>query len=386
MEAPASNATAAPDAIETTREEAFNTIGNAFDEIERGLGLTPEPKPEKIAEPQKEEAVQEESQETEKTEEQPEQAEATEEIPGVQTPKAKMKWGELRKKADELDRLKPEYEKYKGELENLKKSQSEEVEQLRKERDLLKQDRESIEGELYISRIQATREYKETVINPLTDLYKTAKEIAETNDMKPEQLLDLIYQNNRKTLGEAISGFSELDRQDVSRIYRDIHAVEGRRKELEAKPREAYETSERNRAEQEQKHFREISQKRVETFKSLRPGIQEAINQLPEDQRVDLDTVLPAIEQMQYMPENLKVYSVTAGAILPKILESNKAMAEELKALKAENTSLRNGSPRADRGTTAQAPKEQKKEKEVSSAEDLAADFMSKARGLGIAR
>lgn len=395
IEAPASNAIVMPtnpalitkndgaDKIKTPTE-AFNLVGNAFDQIEQSLGIKPEPKPEAKPEEKKEapKEVQKEQKSETTPEAKPEETKpenAVEEvIPGEQTPKAKMKWGELRKKADDHDRILPEYTKLKEEVENLRKGSQSEVETLKKQLQEFQQERESIEGELYLSRVQATKEYRQKVKEPYAKLLRLTEDIAESNKLDKNQILDLLHRGDRNGLSEILENLNKFDQGELVTIYRDFQEIQARSQEIEKNAKDAFEVSERNRKQEYDQYLTKLQESRTNEFKRLRPGLEAALKELPEEMKIDFEKLQGEVLQMDNWPEEFKVYAGASGAILPRALQVIKTQSEELEALREENSSLRNGAPKANGGNPATAPKEQKLEEDPKDSTDLAASIMSK--------
>lgn len=371
-------------------------MGNAFDEIEKGLGLepTPEPvkkdKPKEVAqEPEPEAQPSEEA--TEEQETAPETTEAeetqeTEEAPaGPQTPKAKMKWGELKGKAKELDRIKPEYDALKKEVEALKSGSAGEVGELKQKLELLQKEQEEVQGELYVSRVQATKEYKRAVIEPLENIIKYAEEIAKSNNLDPNELINHLQSGNRAKLNEIAENLPALDRGEIATMHSDLRVIEQRRQDLETNARQAWETAQERETGEVTKRQQQVLETRQAEYKRMLPAFEKLLADVPEADRPNLAQLETAIAGMDGMEESLKVFGMVAATATPALMKQNQSLKAEVAALKKEASALRNGAPRANNGVTPSAEKTKKPEEDPKNSEGLAGDIVAKMKALGIA-
>lgn len=376
--------------------DGFNLVGNAFDEIEKGLGLepTPEPvkkdKPKEVAqEPEPEAQPSEEA--TEEQETAPETTEAeetqeTEEAPaGPQTPKAKMKWGELKGKAKELDRIKPEYDALKKEVEALKSGSAGEVGELKQKLELLQKEQEEVQGELYVSRVQATKEYKRAVIEPLENIIKYAEEIAKSNNLDPNELINHLQSGNRAKLNEIAENLPALDRGEIATMHSDLRVIEQRRQDLETNARQAWETAQERETGEVTKRQQQVLETRQAEYKRMLPAFEKLLADVPEADRPNLAQLETAIAGMDGMEESLKVFGMVAATATPALMKQNQSLKAEVAALKKEASALRNGAPRANNGVTPSAEKTKKPEEDPKNSEGLAGDIVAKMKALGIA-
>ena len=126
-----------------------------------------------------------------------EPARSEDDPPGVQTPAAKYKWGELRKKADEYDKIQKEIlplkekelAEFKAKVEELAKVDPELYDRQIKEKEAAISE---YEKKLAVYDIRESKQYREEVLAPLENIGETVGRIAAQYEMDAVQIIDAL--------------------------------------------------------------------------------------------------------------------------------------------------------------------------------------------------
>jgi hypothetical protein len=327
---------------------------------------------------------------TETTEETPEAAtEETHEADPALDPKGKARWGELKK----------ENKTYKTQLAELKKQleekgqASEEVAQLRSELEAKSKQLESYDKELYLTRVEATSEWKKSVEEPLNGIIDEVEVIAQSNNIDGNQLFDAIYKaakGDRSQIKEIFEGLDTMTQQDIHLLSKNLIQIDKRKDELKNNSKSAYETSLKNQTEQQA----QLQEQTVKEYRQAAADIGEKFEArlkdvLPEDHSIDFTTLRSESQSIDAWKPAMKVYAANAAAVLPDVLTVLDARTKELATIKAENIRLRGGSAKSNTtGTAPSAPKDAAKatsREEIASKsfDQLAQESVARMRGLG---
>lgn len=109
--------------------------------------------------------------------------------PEFKVPAQKAKWGELRDKANELDKLKPEFEALKTKIAELEKAEPKLPSEVEAELQELRNFRSAYA-------IEETPEYREAVIAPMAEVKTTLDQVAEYAGVDAKQLYDALDISN----------------------------------------------------------------------------------------------------------------------------------------------------------------------------------------------
>lgn len=109
--------------------------------------------------------------------------------PEFKVPAQKAKWGELRDKANELDKLKPEFESLKTKIAELEKAEPKLAPEVEAELQELRNFRSAYA-------IEETPEYQEAVIAPMAEVKTTLDQVAEYAGVDAKQLYDALDISN----------------------------------------------------------------------------------------------------------------------------------------------------------------------------------------------
>mgnify|MGYP001018674862 FL=1 len=300
--------------------------------------------------PAEEEPAEEKPSEEDKpAEEKP--AEDEDDIPPNLNDKRKAEWRELRASRDEA------------------RIARQKAERLLAERDKELQEKakfvEEAEKELAISRVEGTREFKETVDQPLKAIEKAMSTIAKDAGVSVEKLYDALeepdFEKRRAALKEVTADMDDMDRQEVYSAAKETQILLSRRAEIFAKATEAakeakavQEARAAKEAERAKAEFNTAVEKAVGMFGekkvlSALVGEGETVEQVAE-------SVLAKVKQSGYDGASVgtKAYAAAAGVILPKVVSKlNTALAEaqtlreRVAELSKQGASVSTGEPKS---------------------------------------
>ena len=224
----------------------------------------------------------------------------------------------------------------------------------------IEQEREALDGELYISRVQASKEYKKFVTEPLNQIFDDVDFYAGRNSVDGGDIMDALeadVNGNPKALEQLLADWSDRDKTKVYQLADNLLAIQKRKGEIESNSKAAYETSvEREKAEQDQ-HMKQYFAQRETAVNTVIPRLSEKVfNLLPEDQRPDIAKLQEEIMSYDQWPEDLKVYGIAGAAILPDLVDRITSLQSELETVRNENVKIRGGAAPAAGGVSPRSP------------------------------
>jgi len=273
-----------------------------------------------------------------------------EEEPAEEKPSEEDKPAE-EKPAEDEDDIPPNLnDKRKAEWRELRASREEariarqKAERLLAERDKELQEKtkfvEEAEKELAISRVEGTREFKETVDQPLKAIEKAMSTIAKDAGVSVEKLYDALeepdFEKRRAALKEVTADMDDMDRQEVYSAAKETQILLSRRAEIFAKAAEAAKEA---KAVQEARAAKEAERAKAE----FNTAVEKAVGMFGEKKVLSAlvgegetaeqvaESVLAKVKQSGYDGASVgtKAYAAAAGVILPKVVSKlNTALAE----------------------------------------------------------
>lgn len=267
-----------------------------------------------------------------------------------EVPELRQQLEALQKQLQEKDGSLSEFEKHKSRVKELEDYQSQ------------------TENELFLTRVQATRKYKDHVAAPMADIQSQVDEFAKTNSLDSSTIMDLLVRGDENALEEWASELSTWKQRKIEGWYGDIETIERAKSDIESNSKAAYEKA----MEDEKRQWGEMTQKQQEArsnaIKTVTPKLGDTLNSmLPEDKRFDMDKISRELGNYDQWPEDYRIMGAAAAAFVPAMVEEWKAERESSQAtieqLKTENTKLRGGSAKVGGGATPSAT-EQPKTKE----------------------
>ena len=272
---------------------------------------------------------------------------------------AKVRWKELKQAEKELKLAQKELTELKKRGEEFETA-SQEVQTLKEQISEIEQEREALDGELYISRVQASKEYKKFVTEPLNQLFDDVDFYAGRNSVEGGDIMDALeadVNGNPKALEQLLADWSDRDKTKVYQLADNLLAIQKRKGEIESNSKAAYEASaEREKAEQEQQMKQYFAQRET-AVNTVIPRLSEKVfNLLPEDQRPDIAKLQEEIMGYDQWPEDLKVYGIAGAAILPDLVDRITSLQSELETVRNENVKIRGGAAPAAGGVAPRSP------------------------------
>jgi hypothetical protein len=358
----------------TSTDSAITNLRSALDSIaSNDLSVTPpkeEPKsnPTQPA-PENTEAPKKEVENTDKsgTDEGAKTEEANTDAPAEVEPtgeKEKIRWKELKSAEKELKLAQKELAELKAKGSEYEEA-SKEVQDLKAQIEEIQREREAVDGELYMTRVQATKEWKQYVSEPLNEIIEGAEFFAQRNKVETSDLIDALQADTNgdpQKLEALMADWSERDKTKVWNLADNLLQIEKRKEELEANSKEAYNASMERQQKEEQAFYQQYFAQRESAIQEVVPKMTEKVyNLLPEDKRPDIAKLQQEVMSYDEWPENLKVYGILGAAVLPDLIDTVKSLQNELKETKENNVKLRGGSAPAAGGNSPKTPAEANK-------------------------
>jgi DNA repair exonuclease SbcCD ATPase subunit len=272
---------------------------------------------------------------------------------------AKIRWKELKQAEKELKLAQKELSELKKRGEEFETA-SQEVQKLKEQISEIEQEREALDGELYISRVQSSKEYKKFVTEPLNQLFDDVDFYAARNSVDGGDIMDALeadVNGNPKALEQLLADWSDRDKTKVYQLADNLLAIQKRKGEIESNSKAAYEAAmEREKAEQEQQMQQYFAQRET-AVNTVIPRLSEKVfNLLPENQRPDIAKLQEEIMSYDQWPEDLKVYGIAGAAILPDLVDRITSLQSELETVRNENVKIRGGAAPAAGGVAPRSP------------------------------
>lgn len=313
--------------------------------------------------PAEEEPAEEKPSEEDKpAEEKP--AEDEDDIPPNLNDKRKAEWRELKASREEAQTARQEAERLLAERDKELADLKAKVASLPELQEKAKFAEEA-EKELAISRVEGTREFKETVDQPLKAIEKAMSTIAKDAGVSVEKLYDALeepdFEKRRAALKEVTADMDDMDRQEVYSAAKETQILLSRRAEIFAKATEAAKEA---KAVQEARAAKEAERAKAE----FNTAVEKAVGMFGEKKVLSAlvgegetaeqvaESVLAKVKQSGYDGASVgtKAYAAAAGVILPKVVSKlNTALAEaqtlreRVAELSKQGASVSTGEPKS---------------------------------------
>ena len=278
---------------------------------------------------------------------------------------AKIRWKELKQAEKDLKLAQKELSELKKRGEEFETT-SQEVQRLKEQIQAIEQDREALDGELYISRVQASKEYNKFVTEPLNQLFDDVDFYAGRNNVDGGDIISALeadVNGNPQALEQLLADWSDRDKTKVYQLADNLLAIQKRRGEIESNSKAAYQASlEREKAEQDQQMQQYFAQRET-AVNTVIPRLSEKVfGLLPEDKRPDIAKLQEEIMGYDQWPEDLKVYGIAGAAILPDLVDRITSLQAEIETVRNENIKIRGGAAPAAGGVSPRSPAETNKQ------------------------
>lgn len=300
-----------------------------------------EPEPKKKAEPEAKEP---------ESEPEPGENEDLPELPKNASPKARESWDKLRargdkykaevtEKAKELAAREERLRAVEAELNELKGKAAKLPEYEERLKDL-----DEYEKELTITRLEATREYKEAITKPFQVLTNTIETLAKSND---ENAVDDVFRmveeadpaKQRQAFKNLTAGWDEVDRAELWAAVKDARVLFDKQASMKAnaaaaaKEREALAARKEAEAKEEaRKQFKTASEGVIKDLRGKLPFVPIAEGETEDDRYLRLSEKLANVDFDAQSPRG-KALAAAAALEIPNLIKS-------INRLKAENQEL----------------------------------------------
>jgi hypothetical protein len=286
-----------------------------------------------------------------------------------QEDKAKIRWKELKQAEVELKSAQKELADLKKRGEEFEQ-QAREVAELKANLQEIQNERDSIDGELYLTRVQATKEWKQYITQPLNGIISDVEYFAKRNQTDTGALINAIQADvngNPQELESVIADWSERDKTKVWALADNLLQIENRKADIESNSKAAYEASLENQNKEMQSQQEQYYAQRESAISDVLPKVAEKVfNLLPEDKRPNSETLKKELMDYDSWPENLKVYGILGATVLPDLIEQINTLKSQLNETKENNVKIRSSSPSVNSGNSPRTPQESRKSVDYS--------------------
>jgi len=264
------------------------------------------------------------------------------------TPQAKAKWGELK---SELKQERAAIRAMKEELEQLKTKSLYDPEEV----ETLKKRVEDYDKELAVHRIEATKEYKTAITEPLKAIGTAAESLARRYEVDPDNFFDALATTDeakqQKLLTDIVDGMSDRDRLKVYQMADDTLLLLQKRDDMKARSHEAMqeleirqkETSERETADRKRVFTTHVDRV-FEAFEDKMPFHPITPDESKTAVLAQLKLDALAADVTGAGPD-VQAYSAAAGVVLPRLIKQFRALAAENQTLKSRVSGSTAASP-----------------------------------------
>lgn len=250
--------------------------------------------------------------------------------------------------------LKSELKDWKAKYAELEKVLEEAGSKPPEDYEQLKAKLEEYEQELSVTRVEATEQFKQAVVQPLNNVLTAAYSLADKYGVEEKVLQEALAEPNldkqSEMLQDLASGFSERDRLGLYRMADDVALLLQRKEEIKANAKSAYSTM----TEQQTKQAQESRTKALDTvFNTFSEKIPLFKN---KEIASKVKAVATSTDLLSSKPD-VQAYATYAGAVLPHLVREYQSQATKIAELEKTISSFRKTVPKAGGGkqTTTQS-------------------------------
>lgn len=319
----------------------------------------------------KDEVKNEDNQKVEQTEKesQPEDETQSTSESQPQEDKAKIRWKELKQAEVDLKNAQKELSELKKRGDEFEQ-QAKEVAELKANIEEIQSERDSIDSELYLTRVQATKEWDQYITQPLNGIISDVEYFAKRNQTNAGELINAIQADvngSPQELESVIADWSERDKTKVWALADNLLQIEKRKADIESNSKLAYEASLENKNKETKLQQEQYYAQRESAISEVLPKITEKVfNLLPEDKRPNADLLKKELMDYDSWPENLKVYGILGATVLPDLIEQINTLKSQLNETKENNVKIRSSSPSVNSGNSPRTPQDSMKSVDYS--------------------
>lgn len=330
----------------TTTTPAQSASGDLMDDMVTGLLTEETPPP---AQQEETPAPAEGEQETPKPEETPAPAEGEETIPEV--PKNRKDWDTLRASRDR-------HKQQAEEVTTVLKTKDETIQTLQQQIEELKnkaarlpeledklKDFDTYEKELAVTRLEATREYRETIAAPLQAIGEQVETLSTANGADTEEVLDMMREadpaKQRSAFKDVTAGWDEVDRAELWAAVKDARVLLDKqdmmRNNASAAAKEQLEkATAREQAEKAEakKQFVESLKDVTKTLREKTPFVPLAEGETEDDRYRNLEQKVAEVD-FDSQPARGKAFAAAAAILHPQMVRTIAKLQQENETLRS---------------------------------------------------
>jgi hypothetical protein len=211
------------------------------------------------------------------------------------------------------------------------------------------------EKELAVTRVEATKEYKETIAKPLQAIGEQADILAKSNEADVEAVYRMLNEEDpakqRTQLKEITAGWDEIDRLDLKKMAEDARTVLAKQSDIRANAHAAAKETEKlsaERAEQQKsaarKEFTAAADTAVASLREKVPFIPLADGETEDDRFNALKEKLSGVDFDAQTPRG-KAFAAATALMYPQMVKMMAKQAAELAEVKAALAKKQGGKP-----------------------------------------
>jgi uncharacterized protein with HEPN domain len=261
-----------------------------------------------------------------------------------EAPKSRKDWDTLRASRDRHKQTAEETQKatesLKAEIEELRGKAARLPELEEKLKDL-----DEMEKELSITRLEATREYRDTILKPLQVIGEQAEVLANSNESEKERVYEMLRESDpvkqRAAFKELTLGWDEVDRSELWGMTKDARVIldkqDSMRTNASAAAKEQQTLAESRQKAEKEAFTKEFITSTKDVVKSLRektPFVPLAEGELEDDRYASLEQKVAAVD-FDAQPVRAKAFAAATAVMYPQMVKTMAKMQAEIDSLKS---------------------------------------------------
>lgn len=203
------------------------------------------------------------------------------------------------------------------------------------------------EKEISVSRVEASPQYKQAVVEPLNGVLSAAYAMAQRYEV-PESAMEAMLQEQDRSkqdalLQDVVSGFSERDRLNLYSLVDDIGVILMRRNEILQNAAQA-------RQHLEQQEQQRTSSEHKQALDSVWKVMSEKIPLFSDKAIADEVRNKATGANLLNAKPDVRAYAAYSGAVLPHLLKQNQSLTSKVAELEKALVAIRSTVPKPGQG------------------------------------
>lgn len=272
------------------------------------------------------------------------------------TDKAQSSWrslkDQLKSRTREAENLRRELEEFRTKHPALDES---EITQMR-------QRLEEQEQALRVSKVEATKEYKEAVARPLAGIRESVSKIAEKHGIPKKDIFEVFESEDTDAQSEALSdlaaGLPEFDKIRLYELVRENAKVLNLKKKVLGNSEEALRRIEAARQQEEEKSREQTSKEYTRAVDTVWKGLEEAVPIFKRQEGNDpwneqIDQLVESVRSTDFntLDSAGRAKLATRGAVAPVLLQMLQDLYSEHQEVVEELNGIKDATPKAGIGS-----------------------------------